>query len=242
MVTYLRTFLRATLYYANVLDNQNIRLSTSEANAFNNVFVQIYGGSDMRIESRVNDKNPNDAGHPLQYDEINEQWFVFTQGNSPIYQYIKNNPTSNDGDDFISYFERKSDNRALDDKLYRVRYVIPKEAQNAKPPTPGYVVQASSTTGALTSDDFEKTTLSIDDYEYDRNPRYIVEAKVAGNNREIEVRCEMPHQPIRVVTKSTSSILSQQITPMDLVVEVTMVNLKLLTLMMLETLDIALLT
>ena len=184
---------RATLYYANVLDNQNIRLSTSEANAFNNVFVQIYGGSDMRIESRVNDKNPNDAGHPLQFDEINEQWFLFTQGNSPIYQYIKNNPTSNDGDDFISYFERESDNRALDDKLYRVRYVIPKEAQNAKPPTPGYVVQASSTTGALTSDDFEKTTLSIDDYEYDRNPRYIVEAKVAGNNREIEVRCEMPH-------------------------------------------------
>ena len=184
---------KATLYYANVLDNQNIRLSTSEANAFNNVFVQIYGGSDMRIESRVNDKNPGDAGHPLQYDEINEQWFLFTQGNSPIYQYIKNNPTSNDGDDFISYFERESDNRALDDKLYRVRYVIPKEAQNAKPPTPGYIVQASSTTGALSSDDFEKTTLDIDDYEYERNPRYIVEAKVAGNNREVEVRCELPH-------------------------------------------------
>ena len=183
----------ATLYYANVLDSQNIRLSTSEANAFNDVFVQIYGGTDLRIESRVNDKNPNDAGHPLQYDEINKQWFVFTQGNSPIYQYIKNNPTSKDGEDFISYFERKSDNRALDDKLYRLRYVIPKEAQNAKPPTPGYVVQPSSTTGALTSDDFEKTQLSIDDYEYGRNPRYIVNANVAGNNREVEVRCELPH-------------------------------------------------
>ena len=157
------------------------------------MFVQIYGGTELRIESRVNDKNPGDAGHPLQYDEINEQWFVYTQGNSPIFQHIRQNPTSEDGNDFISYFERESDNRALDDKLYRVRYVIPKEAQNAKPPTPGYVIQASSTTGALTTDDFEKTELKIDDYEYNRNPRYIVEAKVAGNNREIEVRSELPH-------------------------------------------------
>ncbi len=184
---------RATLYYANVLDSENIRLSTSEANAFNNVFVQIYGGTDLRVESRVNDKNPGDAGHPLQYDEINSQWFLFTEGNSGIYQYVKNNPTSNDGNDFISQFERKSDNRSLDDKLYRVRYVIPKEALNAKPPTPGYIVQSSSTTGALTSDDFEKTTLKIDDYEYDRNPRYIVNCKVAGNNKEVEVRTEKPH-------------------------------------------------
>ena len=184
---------RATLYHANVLDSENIRLSTSEANAFNNVFVQIYGGTDLRVESRVNDKNPGDAGHPLQYDEINSQWFLFTEGNSGIYQYIKNNPTSNDGNDFISQFERKSDNRSLDDKLYRVRYVIPKEALNAKPPTPGYIIQSSSTTGALTSDDFEKTTLKIDDYEYDRNTRYIVNCKVAGNNKEVEVRTEKPH-------------------------------------------------
>ena len=184
---------KATLYYANVLDSQNIRLSTSEANAFNNVFVQIFGGTELRIESRVNDKNPGDAGHPLQYDEVNGQWFVFTEGNSPLFRYIRDNPDSEDGDDFISYFERKSDNRSLDDKLYRLRYVIPKEALNAKPPTPGYVIQSSSTTGALTSDDFEKTTLQIDDYEYNRNPRYIVECKVAGNNREVEVRSEMPH-------------------------------------------------
>ena len=54
-------------------------------------------------------------------------------------------------------------------------------------------IQASSTTGALTTDDFEKTKLQIDDYEYNRNPRYIVECKVAGNNREVEVRSELPH-------------------------------------------------
>ena len=59
--------------------------------------------------------------------------------------HIVNNPTSTEGFDFVLYTERKSDNRSLDDKLYRLRYVVPKESVNAKPPTPGYVIQDSST-------------------------------------------------------------------------------------------------
>ena len=41
-----------TLYYANIVDGENIRISTSESNALNNLFVSIYGGTELRVESQ----------------------------------------------------------------------------------------------------------------------------------------------------------------------------------------------
>ena len=46
-----------------------------------------------------------------------------------------------------TYLERRVDNRSLQDRLYRTRYVIPKEHTNARPPTPGFVLQESKTVG-----------------------------------------------------------------------------------------------
>jgi len=182
---------RGVLYYANVVDGENIRISTSESNALNDIFLNIYGGVQLRVESRVNDKEAGERGHPVQYDYTNQNWFVHTNANSAIYQYIVNNPTSADGIDFVSIFKRLSDNRALDDKLYRLRFVIPKESRNAKPPTPGYVLQSSGTTGPRNNDDFILEDIGINDYEYRRNPRFIVSCNVIGN--EVEVRSEIPH-------------------------------------------------
>ncbi|AIX28588.1 putative short tail fiber [Synechococcus phage ACG-2014f] len=182
---------RGALYYANVVDGENIRIATSESNALNNIFLNIYGGVELRVESRVNDKEAGERGHPVQYDYTNQNWFVHTDANSDIYQYIVANPTSTDGIDFVSIFKRFGDNRALEDKLYRLRYVIPKESRNAKPPTPGYVLQASATTGARNNDDFILQDIGINDYEYNRNPRYIVSCTVIAN--EVEVRSEIPH-------------------------------------------------
>ena len=188
----------ATLYYCNVVDAENIRLATSESNAVNSIFLNIYGGSKLRIESRVNDKNSGDPGHPLQYDTTNSNWFVHTNRNSEIFQYITTGDGSpgregsGDGADFVTVFNRKADNRNLDDKLYRLRYVIPKETTNAKPPTPGYVVQDSSTTGVRNNDDFTLTEIGINDYGYDRNTRFIVNCQVIQNR--VEVRSEKPHQ------------------------------------------------
>jgi microcystin-dependent protein len=182
------------LYYANVVDDQNIRISTSQSNAVNNLFLDIYGGTDLRIESRVNDKSPGEAGHPVQYDDIVGNWFVHTDANSDLYQYIVANPTSTEGFDSVTFYEREGDNRSLTDKLYRLRYVIPKETVNAKPPTPGYVIQQSSNTGARTNDDFILTDLTFSDYEYDRNPRYIVDCVFISVSSEVDVRSEIPHQ------------------------------------------------
>ena len=184
----------ATLYYANVVDEENIRISTSQSNALNDLFLNIYGGDDLRIESRVNDKTPGEAGHPIQYDDVAGNWFVHTNTNSEVYQYIAANPTSTEGFDFVTFYRREGDNRSLEDKIYRLRYVIPKETINAKPPTPGYVIQQSSTTGARDNDDFILTDLTFSDYEYDRNPRYIVDCNFVSISSEVEVRSEIPHQ------------------------------------------------
>jgi len=183
---------QGVLYYANVIDSQNIRISTSEGNAQNDIFLEIIGGTGLRVESRVNDKEAGDLGHPIQFDEGVGNWFIHTIPNSPIYQYIVSNPGSLAGEDFVTYFERKPDNRSLEDKLYRVRYVIPKETANSKPPTPGYVLQDSSATGARNNDDFILQNIGFADYEYDRNPRYLVDCTVDGT--EVVVRTELPHQ------------------------------------------------
>ena len=182
------------LYYANVVDTENIRISTSESNALNNIFLEMFGGEQLRIESSVNDKAAGEPGHPMQFDDIVGNWFVHTNSNSKLYQYIVNNPTTSEGIDFVTYYLRTSDNRSLDDKLYRLRYVIPKETINAKPPTPGYVIQSSSTTGARNNDDFTTNNLTFRDYEYDRNPRYIVDCNFIPVTSEVEVRSQIPHQ------------------------------------------------
>ena len=146
----------------------------------------------LELSLRVNDKVSGDYGHPVQYDYVNNNWFVHTNNNSDIYQFIIANPGVEDGNDFVSTISRKSDNRSLDDKLYRFRYVIPKEADNAKPPTPGYVIQASSSTGARNNDDFILDRIGINDYGYNRNPRYIVNIQIDGTDGL--VRSELPHQ------------------------------------------------
>jgi microcystin-dependent protein len=188
----------ATLYYANVVDEENIRISTSQSNALNDLFLDIYGGTELRIESRVNDKKPGEAGHPIQYDDVANNWFIHTGDSqtlgSDLYRYIRANSSSTEGFDFVTYYQREGDNRSLDDKIYRLRYVIPKETVNAKPPTPGYVIQESSATGARDNDDFILSDISFADYEYDRNPRYIVDCNFISISSEISVRSEIPHQ------------------------------------------------
>ena len=183
-----------TLYYANVVDFENIRISTSQSNALNDIFLDIYGGTDLRIESRVNDKTPGLPGHPIQYDDVVGNWFIHTNTASGIYAHIINNPTSTEGFDFVTLYRRKSDNRSLDDKIYRLRYVVPKESVNAKPPTAGYVIQESSTTGARNNDDFIQSDITFQDYEYNRNPRFIVNCAFISLSSEVEVRSELPHQ------------------------------------------------
>ena len=77
-----------TVYFAitNTQDSNlyatQIRIASSKTNAdlAVPVFVKTVASvtDKFRIISRVSDKKPNDAGHPIQYDTSAGQWFVHT--------------------------------------------------------------------------------------------------------------------------------------------------------------------
>ena len=131
-------------------------------------------GGRLRINSRVTDKLPGDFNYPVQYDTTNANWFV----NSDI------NPTTNriynalldNGADLLNprtnktFFTRKEDTRPINDKIYKLRYVIPKETSDARAPIPGFVIQDSNTVGVTTATDF---TDNIPNATVQRNLRIV---------------------------------------------------------------------
>ena len=72
-----------------------------------------------------------------------------------------------------TFVKRFPDNRSLDEKIYKFRVVIPKELPNAKTPESGFIIQESSTTGVRDSADFSLSSIDHNDYEYNKNPRFI---------------------------------------------------------------------
>ena len=63
----------------------------------------------------------------------------------------------------VSFISRTVDPRSLDERLYTVRVVVPKEAANAKDPNDGFVIQESSSTGARANTDFSTRTIDASD-------------------------------------------------------------------------------
>ena len=115
----------------------------------------------VTIVSRVSDKLPGDLGHPIQFDTTEGLWYQSSpNGNqNEIYSAIVGIGTVLHGTETSSSFiDRKLDNRSIDDKIM-IRYVIPKEYTNAKPPEAGYVIQESNNVG-VTSISFTNDALS----------------------------------------------------------------------------------
>jgi hypothetical protein len=174
------------IYYTIRHSATEIKLASSSTNAENGTNITIYGGVNLRVLSRVSDKDAGDIGSPVQYDASNQNWFVHTNTGSDIYNALnvgtlgaRTNP---------SYFKRKDDPRSIDEKLYKFRVVIPKEFENAKDPEEGFIIQESSSTS---NTKFSPATIDSSDYEYDRNPRFISTCSVASNT--VTVISELPH-------------------------------------------------
>ena len=119
-----------------------IQLASSRTNAeaLDEVTLTNYGGEQPRIESRVSDKEAGELGHPLQYDPNQNQWCIHTDADSALEAYIK---TLQVPDTEISFFKRIEDERSLDEKLYKIRYVVPKDLTNGRDPVAGFVLQDS---------------------------------------------------------------------------------------------------
>ena len=196
-------------YYVITTQNANqIKLASTLANATNDLPLKLYGGSNLRIISRVTDRDSGEIGSPIQYDPNNNNWFVYVNQGNDIYNQIDTLGVAGFGEDRtdVTFFKRTPDNRSIDEKIYKLRFVIPKETTGAKDPQEGFVIQESSITGALTDAELSLSTIDADNVRFKRNPGFISTCSVASN--EVTIITEQPHKldvGDRVLVKNVKS-------------------------------------
>ncbi len=188
------------------LNAQQIKIAASFTYAFLNEEIQTYGGdpnSDIIINSRVSDKDAGDIGSPIQWDSANSQWYINVGSGNGVYGSFLDSGIGYDPDDENKYSEstdlafvtRNADERGLDEKVYKLRVVIPKESVNAKNPEIGFIMQDSSYTGALNNTEIFgslKSTLTLDDTRYKRNQKFVVNCSLSGST--VTITTETPHK------------------------------------------------
>ena len=194
------------LYYAitsgtNITNLNEIKLAKTSNDALsdNPISTNNKGGI-LNIVSRISDKNSGDIGHPIQYDSVQNQWYINVATSAAergIYNIITSLGTAGLGNATSrSYFTRKSDTRKLVDKIYRLRYVIPSDsAFDAKPPIEGYIIQESNTSIGSTTTEinylYSAASSTLDNSTQLRNPRYIAGANWSTGLANIAT--EIPH-------------------------------------------------
>jgi hypothetical protein len=202
-----------TVYFAitneidNTLSAQQIKIAASFTYAFLNEAIESFGGnsnSDIIISSRVSEKDAGDIGSPIQWDSVNSQWYINVGGsNNQIYNaffsigYDPEDDTKFSESTDLAFVTRIADERSLDEKVYKLRVVIPKESNNAKNPEIGFVLQDSSFTGVPNDrNDYIlpslKSTLSLDETQYRRNLKFI--SKCTESSGTVTVTTELPHK------------------------------------------------
>ena len=175
------------------LTANQIRIASSVSNAENNIFIRSVADvtDQFNIISRVSDKKAGELGHPIQYDGTD--WFIHTStNNNTIFDDAISNGISLDKSD-TTYFERREDNRSLDEKIYKLRYVVPKESKNGKDPSDGFVLQDSSSTNVSSNNDFTLEEIEPKDVEFNRNTRFISVASFNSGLKKIFIRTDKPH-------------------------------------------------
>jgi hypothetical protein len=187
-----------TVYYAIASDvdftllGTEIKLATSSTNAAIALPITVYGGTSLRIVSRVSDKTPGDLGSPIQYDTTNNNWFIHTNTNSDIYKALASNGVVGlTARTDVSYVKRISDSRSIDERVYKFRVVVPKESRNSRDPVEGFVIQESSSTGIGSNTYATTPTITSVDVDYNKNPKLI--SKCSTVSTTITVISELPH-------------------------------------------------
>ena len=88
-----------------------------------------------------------------------------------------------------TFIQRKADTRNLEDRIYKIRYVIPKEFAAAKPPSAGYVLQESSSSIVANNLELSDTISDLTDY---RNIKIIHDVTYSAG--VATVTSELPHR------------------------------------------------
>ena len=176
------------------LSDYEIQIASSKTNADRGTPVYVKTVSNpaagkLKIVSRVCDKSPGELGHPFQFDSTQSNWFIHVQNTTNTINATNLDVNNED----IPYILRENDGRSLDDKLFKVRYVIPKELENARDPNDSFVIQDSSFTNVRSQSDFTRTSITTDDFEYKRNLRFISFITYNTTTLIATVRSDSPH-------------------------------------------------
>ena len=204
-----------TVYFAIVPNNTTFKLAASLAEATSQSPIEVYGGTNLKVTTRVSDKEAGDVGHPVQYDEQDpttnpnglNQWYITVSATGNT---ITSQLTGSGATDEPTTVKRISDNRSLDEKIYKLRVVVPSQLTNAKTPEPGFVIQESSSTGFRVDTDATAVGIGTTDYNFNRNLRIIKSCSFSSPT--VTVVSELPHNLItgdsviiRNVTDSTNT-------------------------------------
>ena len=176
------------------LGASNIQLASSynDAIAENKILGLGNNGGVVNIVSYVSDKLPGDVGHPIQYDTTNSNWYISVDTPNSIYSSL--NSLGISGETASTFFIRKYDNRTLEDRIYKFRYVIPKEFENARPPQSGFILQESKTVGLTTASYTGATILDNKDIRNEKVISNIVSGSILGGTQSVTVTTELPHK------------------------------------------------
>ena len=175
------------------------------------------GGGKLTVRSTVSDKTPGDPGHPMQYDETT--YTIGGVSNTVGGWYVLGHPSTTFNGIFpalntigvgvigeetgTTFIKRRVDNRGLLDRVYRARYVIPKEHINARAPKPGFILQESKTVG-VGSASFLSADLS--------NPTQLKNVKIIKtatyNSQTLTFTTEEPHRLQKGDTVTVRNIVS----------------------------------
>jgi len=197
------------------LTTNQIQLATSKSNAeaATPIALKVYGGQQLKVLSRVSEKNAGEIGSPIQWDATNSNWYIHANSGNQIYNALNTLGVYNLSErSDVTYLKRIEDDRSLDEKIFKVRVVIPKELINARNPSEGFIIQESSNTGVRNNSDFTLTNITGEDYLYNRNPRFISTCSYNNVLKIVTIRTDLPHNlkvgdqiTIKNVTSTTNT-------------------------------------
>jgi hypothetical protein len=191
-----------TIYYViNTASANRIQLAYNYNDAVASSPVNISNisnnGGILTIVSTVSDKKPGDVGHPIQYDLALGNWYLnsSTGAANQIYDQMSilgsvvlGSNTS------TSTFTRQTETRSIEDRLYKLRYVIPKNYIDIREPSVGFVLQESKTVGVTVTSVDSAENLTVSDRRNEKVINSITAGSISNNSQIVTTKTETPHR------------------------------------------------
>jgi hypothetical protein len=181
-----------------------IAKSINDATNDNEISLNNRGGL-LKVVSKVSDKKPGEAGHPIQWDGIQLQWYISVDSNSANNNLNAAIVTLRTASKLgaatpRTYVQRIIDTRSLVDTLYRFRYVIPANSSvTARPPSEGFIIQESNTTTGVNAEEVTKyfrnpdNVATLQNVGEIRNFRFISSATWSNSTKIATIKSEVAH-------------------------------------------------